>query len=551
MSARLIVEGPEGQQAFEVSPRGCVLGRSTKCGGFLPSDRVSRQHARVFRDPFGRWVIEDLQSRNGTWVNGQQVSAHVLLPGDATEIGPFRLRLEQPSLPTIQPDSGSRSSVELVQGEDDEHIVHSRGGEDAVLSRARLKMLNAIIDRLASLPGPDSLYRETCRTLARAPGAAALVLRMEISPGKGAVADQAVVLASQVATEQGLGAAGESVRLSRRVLEAVCTERTAVMAGGPNLASRQLMLTVQDPDRPHTVFCAPVGENEEGLDLLYLDLPTDQAIGDTFEFVQAVAAQVALARRNLLLAQARAEQRVLDHQLLMARDIQTRLTPKDLRLPGLDIAVHYQPATWVGGDYCDLWSLGDGRVAFAVGDVCGKGLPAAMLMTNLHAALRNILEFCPRCDQALTHLNVFLHDHLPEGLFVTLFLGLLAPGDGLLEYANAGHPQPLLVGDRGPQPLGQADNLPLGTDRAWVFKSRSDQLKPGSGILAFTDGITESAAADGTLFGLEGLQQTLSELGRQRADTLVQGVTAAAEAFRQSLPQHDDVTVLALMRNEA
>ena len=549
MSARLTVEGPEGGQTFEILPRGCVLGRSPKCNVQLPSDKVSRQHARIYSDPFGRWIVEDLQSRNGMWVNGAQVSSHVLLAGDVVEIGPFHLRLEQPSLPPISAAGAGQTSAELIQTHGDEHIVRGRNTEEAVLSRARLKTLNAIIDRLASLPVPDGLYRETCRLLARAPGAAALVVRMGSSADQG---EPAVVLASHLAGEQGPGApAPQSVRLSRRVLETVRQERTPVMAGGPNLASRQLLLTVQDPDGPRTVFCAPLGEGEQDLDMLYLDLPTDQAIGDTFEFVQAVARQVTLARRNLLLAQARAEHRVLDHQLLMARDIQARLTPKGLLLPGLDIAVHYQPAMWVGGDYCDLWTLKDGRLAFAVGDVAGKGLPAAMLMANLHAALRNILAFCPRCDQAMTHLNAFLHDHLPEGRFVTLFLGLFSPDDGLLEYVNAGHPQPMLVGKNSSQPLGQPANLPLGAESTWVFRGGTQRLEPGSGLLAFTDGITESTGADGELFGLEGLLSALTPLGQASAGELVQGITAAAETFRQALPQGDDVTVLALKRKEA
>jgi len=548
MSTILQVQGPEGRRTVDVPPRGVVMGRSPKCDILLPSDRISRQHARIFCDPFGRWIIEDLQSRNGTFVNEQPITAHVLLPGETAALGPFQIMLEAKQRAKIAPQPDPHTTTELVAGGEPEHIVRSRSGEEAVLSRARLKTLNAIIDRLAALPGPDRLYLETCRLLARPPGLAALVLRLGEKEG------QVEVLASHVGSDQPMPASTQPVNLhlSRRVLETVRAEKTAVMAGGPNLSNRQILLTVQDKERPRTVFCAPIGEADPCLDVLYLDMPTDQAIGDTFEFVQAAVRQVAMARHNLLLAQVRTEHQVIDHQLAMAREIQSRLTPRGrLSLPGLDVAVRYEPAMWVGGDYCDLWTLEDGRLAFAVGDVAGKGLAAAMVMANLHAALRTTLAFCPQSDQAMNHLNLFLGQHLPEQMFITLFLGLFSPQDGTLEYVNAGHPQPMIVGPGQLSALGQPENPPLGIRQApGAFRSRKDQIRPGTGLVVFTDGVTECTACDGKMFGTEGLEQAIRQIGGASAEDMVQTVSRAAADFRQALPQHDDLTILALVRPE-
>jgi len=162
--------------------------------------------------------------------------------------------------------------------------------------------------------------------------------------------------------------------------------------------------------------------------LLYLDIPVNQTTENTFDFVRAVSRQVSLTRKSLVFMQVKAERQIIDQQLSLAHDIQSKLSPSELEHGlGIDIAVCYKPAMWVGGDYYDVWSLENGQIAFAVGDVSGKGLPAAMIMSNLQAALRTTMTFCTELSTVVKHVNQHLCQSLRDDMFVTFFLGLFDP----------------------------------------------------------------------------------------------------------------------------
>jgi serine phosphatase RsbU (regulator of sigma subunit) len=261
---------------------------------------------------------------------------------------------------------------------------------------------------------------------------------------------------------------------------------------------------------------------------------------------------VGFLRKSLQLAEARAERRSIEGQLSTAREIQMRLTPKSLAdVPGLDLAVVYKPALWVGGDYCDVWPLPGGRVAFAVGDVAGKGLPAAMVMTCLHAGLRTTLGFCPDLAEAVGHLNRHIETHMPDGTFVTLVLGVFDPADGSLRYVNAGHILPIRRDRTGEVvEVGEPRNPPVGLVQTTFDEDRAE-LDVGGGLVVVTDGITESGTRDGDLFGTDRLVQTLAAARGRTAGDIAGEVEDAATGFRQPLGQQDDVTVFAMFRREA
>ncbi len=234
-------------------------------------------------------------------------------------------------------------------------------------------------------------------------------------------------------------------------------------------------------------------------------------------------------------------------KLELARRIQIRLTPdKPLRLDGVDLAFHYQPAQWVGGDYCDFWTLRDGRLVFVVADVAGKGMPAAIIMANLHASLHASTAFCATPAEAVAYVNQHLRQHSPDDLFATLFLGILDCATGRLEYVNAGHMPPLLSAAGSPvDALTDSANGVLGIS-AEPFSAGTQMLKPGACLLAVTDGITEAESPDGEQFGMGRVQRLLGEAHGSTAQQLVSAVAGAATAFRGSGPQQDDVTVLGL-----
>jgi len=339
----------------------------------------------------------------------------------------------------------------------------------------------------------------------------------------------------------------ENLHISRRVIDAVRSTGNAVMATSSRSSEQDFSLTIVDERTPRAVLCSPLGEMTDIMDVFYLDIPSGHATSEMLDFVRAVARQVGFTRKGLLLSEAKAERRALDRQLDLAREIQAKLTPTEIEhVAGAETAFCYEPAMWVGGDYCDMWQLDDGRLAFAVGDVSGKGLPAAMVMSNLQAALRTTISFCPKPAEAMGHIDRHLSDSMPERMFITMFLGVFDPGDGRLEYVNAGHILPVFVNaDGSARPLGKPTNPPVGVFVS-TFESNAETIGPGEGIVVVTDGITEVMSPEGEELGPDGLTKSLDGKTTGSADSMVEVVTKTAKEFRSDLPQQDDVTVFAL-----
>jgi len=546
--ARLTVSGPGGPREVVLQSKGFTIGRHPACDLILESDEVSRHHARIFQDPFERWIIEDLDSRNGVWIGAQRIKAKAILPGDQIQIGPFFLSLAETLDRQIEPDPSVTMTVLTREHADQGEMRFGRKTGGQVLSQSHVRQLNRITDRLAELNSAATLYSEVCCLLAESPMSVALVLRLP--PPAVPLPDSPQIVACQFGRSgEGLSATGlENMHLSRRVLEAVRSSQNSVMATSHRTAEAQLQLTIIDTTGPRSVFCSPVSETTSVMDVLYLDLPGDHASDETFDFVQAVARHVDLTRRSLLLSERNAERRVLEHQLALARKIQSSLVPTDIaEVSGVDIAICYQPAMWVGGDYLDIWSLSDGRLAFAIGDVMGKGLPGALVMTNLQAALRTTTEFCTVPDEVIQHVDRHLRRHLESQMFVTMVLGIFDPSSGELEYVNAGHLLPLIIKDpHSVSPLGEPRNPPLGVAEV-KFKKDRQTLAPGWGLLAVTDGITEARSPQNDQFGEARVEQVLTGTRFLSARQIVHAVASAAADFRKPHPQQDDVTLLAIL----
>jgi phosphoserine phosphatase RsbU/P len=537
------------QEVSEVvlDPAGMIVGRSSSCDIVLDNDKISRKHARIFRDPFERWLVQDLDSRNGIKVGSERVEVYAILPGETVTIGPFALGITHGGADQGSGVGDSMASLATISDDPQTQLVYADEARDARLSRGRLKSLGVIGQRLASLTDPGMLYHELCCTLARIPGSAAIVLRISERE------DLPQILACHIGGRPRYSSdnSAQGLPLSRRVVQAIGAKRSPVMASNASGPDGALQLTIADESRPRTVYCCPLSDSGSVLDALYVDTPSDTAMPDDFDFLQAVARQAAMAKNILIHAEARSRQELIERQLDMACQIQAKLLPGDLsHITAVDIAARCKPAMWVGGDCCDVWDLPDGRLAFALGDVCGKGLPAAMLMSNLQAALRATASFCDDLGKLVQQVAVQISRHMPDAMFITLFVGFLDTNTGRLEYLNAGHLQPLILSTDGEiRPLGQPANLPIGpvSLEGPGFRASSETLEPGVSMLIVSDGITESISDKSEMFGEHRLETCLRNCGSLSAAEVVARVVQDAADFRGSAPQNDDVTALCLV----
>lgn len=554
----LKISGRGKIQQVEPNPKSTVIGRSPRCDVVLESRDVSREHARIFQDPFGRWIIEDMGSSNGIFIGGKRVEAAAVLPGEPAVIGSFSLSITPSLDEQIQRDDSVQITAKITTEGFEAEVISAKNVHAETLSRLYLDRLDEIIGRLSELTGSSTLYSELCRSLADKPKAVAAVLRLpektEMLP------EHPDILACHFGDTPDESAAQDTgafvpprlaLRISGHVLDAVRSTDDAVMVKTVYSADTDVTWTAVEADSPRAIICAPLGDISNVGDVLYLDVPLDETPQTTteqiFEFIRAVSRQVITARKGLILMQAKAERSLFDHELSLAQKIQTKLAPvvpKDLS--GVDIAVYYKPVMWVGGDYCDIWSLKDGRLAFVVGDVSDKGLPAAVVLSGLRILLRTTISFCGELSEVMKHVNSHLIQDLPKETSVTLFLGLFDPSTGAIEYVNAGHAQPVIVRPQAaPQPLGQPNDSVLGVQDT-IFQAKRHNIEKDERLLIFTDGVTKAQSPNNEQFGMERLVHILKSTADHSAVRIIDSVTKAVTDFRQSLPQNDDITVLCL-----
>ncbi len=251
----------------------------------------------------------------------------------------------------------------------------------------------------------------------------------------------------------------------------------------------------------------------------------------------------ALARERELAAR-------VEGEMTAARQIQMGMLPQIFpRVAGFEIAAGIEPAKAVGGDFYDVRLLDDGRVYFAIGDVSGKGVAAALFMALSQSLARANARLETDIARIVTATNRELSAENPAMMFVTLIAGLLDPHTGELTFTNAGHDAPIrigadatletLEGDGGP-PLCVIDDLD--------YPALSATLAPGQALVLFTDGVTEATALDQSLYGMERLHRVLGNSASASAARMVAAIVEDVATFARGAEPADDVTVLVLRR---
>lgn len=211
----------------------------------------------------------------------------------------------------------------------------------------------------------------------------------------------------------------------------------------------------------------------------------------------------------------------------------------------IELQATIRPAREVGGDFYDFFLLDDQRLVVAVGDVCGKGLPASLFAAIAVTVLRTTLRDETSLDRAMARANAILCRDNAASMFATLFIGVLDVGSGRLEYCNCGHNAPLIVSGKSMRHL-PATGLPLAMLDDRVASVSETNLAPNDILILYSDGITEALNVEGEEFGDERLADAVADLVRDSAANLVQGLVTAADCFAGGAEQADDMTCLAV-----
>lgn len=262
-------------------------------------------------------------------------------------------------------------------------------------------------------------------------------------------------------------------------------------------------------------------------------------------FIQTLTNLIVVALENQRMAAQELAQARARRELELAAEMQGMLIPTDLPSnERIDAAGWYQPHSEVGGDYYDLIALPTGQYVACVADVSGKGIAAALLMSNFQANLRASIPHATDLVQLVHDLNAKVHASARGERFITLFIGVIDLTTRKMRYVNSGHNDPLLHHAKGVTPLREG-SIALGMMPKLPFlKSGEVDLPPESTLLCYTDGLVEQEDASGTAFETAPINGILSAGARSTAKAINEAVIKAFEAHRGGLPYLDDIALL-------
>jgi serine phosphatase RsbU (regulator of sigma subunit) len=358
------------------------------------------------------------------------------------------------------------------------------------------------------------------------------------------------VKATKTRSPDGENTVRVSMTIVRHALKSGQAILSADAVGDPRFDSSQSLSGLMI----RSMMCVPfVGKSGEALGVLQIDTKDirHQFSNDDLDLLVAVGSQAGLAVENARLHASAVVDVEIRKDLEIARQIQLGFLPhQPPRLEGFEFYDRYEPALSVGGDYFDYVQLPGNRVAVAVGDVAGKGIPAALLMARLYSAARFHLLTSPSAAEALTGLNSELASSGLGHRFITCVLGIIEPEKNQVVIANAGHLPPVVRTAAGELriPDRQESGLPLGVLPNQEFKEVAVPFLPGDSLTLYTDGISESMNAKNEIYGRERLATFIQDSKAESAEGLLDGIVTDVEKFCDGRAQRDDVCLVCVRR---
>ncbi|OPL18321.1 MAG: hypothetical protein AVO35_05605 [Candidatus Aegiribacteria sp. MLS_C] len=312
-------------------------------------------------------------------------------------------------------------------------------------------------------------------------------------------------------------------------------------------------LAGKDAPVPGSLIASILGIRKKTFGILYASTGRQFGfVSETRALFETFARQVAAAVDNAGMMETELERERYREELAIARSIQESLLPGELpKIEHIDLAAVTVPSRSVGGDYYDVFEVGEGLYGVTIADVAGKGIAAGLLMAALQAALHALAPgFGRNTGETVRKLNELVCSRMPDDKFITFFYGVLDPSDGTLDYCCAGHDPPLLIDGEGGIKRLEEGGLVLGVSDTAPYTSSRLTMKPGDRLLLYTDGITESMEEfTGEEFGTRRLLEFLVERDDLQLEPLLCDLLERLDAFRGGTAAMDDMTLLLLRRS--
>jgi serine phosphatase RsbU (regulator of sigma subunit) len=542
----LVIHCPDGQiKTVPLVGGRLSVGRSSTAEISFPEDSgLSRQHF-AFESEGDDWTVCDLNSKNGTFVNNIPLKAKlVLTPGDRITAGHITA--------VYAPAAGNKETgprLVIFEGDDSTAPTSS-----TVVTSLEGANKTVVFDRTGAGAKPSAALQSLIRAgqeLAVNRPLAELFPQILDLAIEAVNAQRGVVLTLEGEILVPRAHKGEGFRISTAVRDRVVNQKSSILVRNAQLddAFRSRQSIVEQ--KVHTMMAVPLQTKERIIGLIYVDSPfvLREFTESDLSLLTVMANVAAIRIENVRLAEIEQQERIMKRDLAQAADIQRRILPE--RAPairGLDVSGFNMACRTVGGDYYGFFPYPDGRMALALGDVSGKGMPAALLVMQLQARLEALAEDPCDLSALMLRLNKITCANCPSNRFITFFMSLVNPATGDLSFANAGHNPPIIVRASGDIEMLEGGGPVLGVLPIAKYGEQHARLGKGDLLVIYSDGVTEANDLAEEEYGEERLTSELRKHRGESAETIVRAITESVSKFAEGAPQADDITLIVAKR---
>ena len=536
----LTVRTPE-QEKFEIEldlPR-LRIGRSSANDLILKDPNVSRRHAEIEQRQDGYYIL-DVGGKNGTSLNDRRISVPTLLcQGDRIRLGASLLVFGASAATNVEFSGAPLSSDSATTSLRADEVRSPISGMDVPSPAMNLMMeaneelvfhrpLDELLQNIMDIAGRAAPYEVGVLALLEDGELVPKVVRVPAQEEGGTVSISSTISDHVIHKEQ-----------SVLVVDALSDDR---FSKGQSIAAQQIK----------SVMCVPLWNNRNVIGLIYAD--SRRGVGlysqETLRVLTLLANIAAIKIENARLFTREMSARIMEEDLQKAAEIQRRLMPRGgAAIPGYAIRGRSVPCQAVGGDYFDYVDLPGGRFGIALGDVAGKGLPASLLMAQVHASVRALCDLDLPLEELVSRLNRLLSRDMPDNRYVTFFYGILDPREHTLAYVNAGHNPPIVVREAGGVESLAGTGPPIGLFADAKHRAERIDFAAGDLFVAYSDGVTEAEDTEGNEFGEKRLVSILEKAHAGAIEDTVKRVVDEVEKHIAGRPHQDDVTLLVLKRD--
>lgn len=554
--ARIVLLKDGQSVPYELREFPAQLGRHPDCNIQVDSNMVSRFHAQLVQID-GKIMLEDLASGNGSFLNGKKLEERQpqsLRNNDRIKLGPIKFRYENEDEDS---SSSEISGVDLSDGATSTIVgsASARGfGVFEVRPEDKLRGILKINNSLAGLIEINSIAPKILDTLFEIfPQADRGTILIKEAKNDKAAKTQSQAKLIPAAQKRRMEGDDETVRLSRTILDRVLNDKAGILSADAANDSRFSASESISSLTIHSMMCVPMldmGGEPFGIINLDTQNPMKRFTDEDLELLLAVANQAAHSYENARLMQSYIDKQKQDKEMKIASGVQRALLPEKLPdVEGYRFYASYDAAQAVGGDYFDCFMIGERKVCVSFGDVAGKGVPGALIMSRIASVVQNTMSFTDDVATAIHRINSHMCHNMVEGRFVTYILGVIDLDTNRITLANAGHMSPLIRRANGE--VDEIDDssigIPIGIMDDYPYEVVEREIGEGETFILITDGVDEAMDPDGNLYTKESVWEFVRN-GSPDPEELGRALLQDVRRHANGRDQNDDITIMTFGR---